>query len=43
MVAKYLPRNAFRTCEFQPFNSPQQVKAGLRFLFEHHCITTQTE
>jgi HAD superfamily hydrolase (TIGR01549 family) len=38
MVAKYLPENAFRTCEFQTFNTPEQVKAGLRFLVEHDCI-----
>jgi sugar phosphate isomerase/epimerase len=38
MVAKYLPENAFRTCEFQPFNTPEQVKAGLNFLIEHRCI-----
>lgn len=41
MVAKYLPENAFRTCEFQTFNTPEQVKAGLRFLLEHGCIKTQ--
>ncbi|RPJ23879.1 MAG: HAD family hydrolase [Chloroflexi bacterium] len=38
MVAAYLPENAFRTCEFQTFNSPEQVKAGLKFLVEHGCI-----
>lgn len=42
MVANYLPEDAFRTCEFQTFNTPEQVKAGLKFLFEHHCITTQS-
>jgi HAD superfamily hydrolase (TIGR01549 family) len=41
MVAKYLPENAFRTCEFRTSNTPEQVKAGLKFLFEHHCIKTQ--
>ena len=41
MVAKYLPENAFRTCELQTFNTPEQVKAGLKFLFEHGCIKTQ--
>ena len=34
----YLPEDAFRTCEFQNFNSPEQVKAGLEFLAEHGCI-----
>jgi sugar phosphate isomerase/epimerase len=42
MVAKYLPENAFRTCEFQTFNTPEQVRAGLKFLFEHGCIKTQS-
>ncbi|MBI5298387.1 MAG: HAD-IA family hydrolase [Chloroflexi bacterium] len=34
----YLPAEAFRTCEFQNFNSPEQVKRGLDFLVEHGCI-----
>jgi sugar phosphate isomerase/epimerase len=38
MVAKYLPADAFRTCEFQESNTPEQVKAGLKFLVEHGCI-----
>jgi HAD superfamily hydrolase (TIGR01549 family) len=33
-----LPAEAFRTCEFQNFNSPEQVKAGLEFLVKHGCI-----
>jgi putative hydrolase of the HAD superfamily len=37
-MAAYLPENAFRTCEFQNFNSPEQVKAALEFLVEHKCI-----
>ena len=36
--SRYLPADAFRTCEFQNFNSPEQVKAGLEFLAEHGCI-----
>jgi sugar phosphate isomerase/epimerase len=32
MVASYLPADALRTCEFQPFNSPKQVAAGLQWL-----------
>ena len=37
-IYRYLPADAFRTCEFQNFNTPQQVKAGLVFLAEHGCI-----
>ncbi|RPJ24395.1 MAG: HAD family hydrolase [Chloroflexi bacterium] len=40
MVAAYLPENAFRTCEFQTFNTPEQVNAGLKLLVEHGCIKT---
>ncbi len=35
-----LPQNCFRTCEFQTFNTPEQVKAGLAYLAEHGCIKT---
>ncbi len=42
MVAKYLPENAFRTCEFQTFNTPEQLNAGLKLLAEHRCIKSQT-
>ncbi|HSR30481.1 MAG TPA: sugar phosphate isomerase/epimerase [Anaerolineae bacterium] len=35
MVARYLPAGALRTCEFQPFNTPQQVAAGLRWLIDN--------
>jgi len=38
MIAPYLPEDAFRTCEFQTFNTPEQVKASLKFLVEHGCI-----
>ncbi len=38
MVAAYLPERAFRTCEFRPTNTPEQIKAGLKFLAEHGCI-----
>jgi HAD superfamily hydrolase (TIGR01662 family) len=41
-VARYLPENAFRTCEFHPSNTSEQVKAGLKFLFEHGCIKPQS-
>jgi HAD superfamily hydrolase (TIGR01549 family) len=37
-LAASLPENAFRTCEFQAHNTPEQVRAGLRFLQEHGCI-----
>ncbi|HJS18555.1 MAG TPA: HAD-IA family hydrolase [Anaerolineales bacterium] len=37
-VASFLPEGAFRTCEFQTINSPEQVRAGLTFLFEQGCI-----
>jgi len=38
MVARYLPTDALRTCEFQKTNSPQQVVAGVRRLMEKGCI-----
>ena len=41
MVAAYLPEKAFRTCEFQTFNTPEQVKAGLQVLVERGCIKLQ--
>lgn len=34
MVAGYLPADALRTCEFQSFNSPQQLADGLKWLVE---------
>ena len=39
LVARYLPKDALRTCEFQTCNSPQEVVAGLRFLIEKGCVT----
>jgi sugar phosphate isomerase/epimerase len=38
MVARYLPANALRTCEFQNFNSAEQVAAGLQFLQAKGCL-----
>jgi len=38
MVASYLPEGAYRTFELQPSNSPEQVKAGLKYLVEHGCV-----
>jgi sugar phosphate isomerase/epimerase len=40
MAVAVLPKKAFRTCEFQNFNSPEQVKAGLEFLVKHNFIKT---
>jgi len=37
-IAPYLPENAYRTCEFQNFNTPEQVKDGLMLLKEQGCI-----
>ncbi len=34
LVAGYVPDSALRTCEFQPFNTPQQVAAGLKWLVD---------
>jgi sugar phosphate isomerase/epimerase len=34
MVAGYLPASALRTCEFKPFNSPQEVAAALEWLID---------
>ena len=38
MVARYLPAGALRTCEFQTFNSPQQVVTGVQWLVEKGCV-----
>ena len=38
MVARYLPRDAIRTLELQPGNTPEQVKAGLEYLAAHGCL-----
>lgn len=38
MVARYLPEAALRTCEFQTFNSPQEVAAGVKLLVETGCV-----
>ncbi len=40
MVASYLPDTAFRTCEFQTFNTPEQVRSGLELLVDRGCIKT---
>ena len=38
MVARYLPADAVRTCEFQNFNSPAQVVQGVRWLEQKGCL-----
>ncbi len=38
MVASYLPEDAIRTFELQVTNSPEQVKAGLKYLVERGCV-----
>lgn len=38
LVGSYLPPEANRTCEFQVFNTFEQVKNGLNYLHDHHCI-----
>ncbi len=38
-VARYLPANALRTCEFQNDNSSEQVVAGVKWLIEKRCVT----
>lgn len=38
MVARYLPAEALRTCEFQNDHSPQQVAAGMRWLVEKGLV-----
>ena len=34
LVEGHVPDSALRTCEFQPFNTPQQVAAGLKWLVD---------
>ncbi|MBI5301721.1 MAG: sugar phosphate isomerase/epimerase [Chloroflexi bacterium] len=38
MVARYVPANAHRTCEFQNFNSPAQVRAGVQWLVQKGLV-----
>jgi sugar phosphate isomerase/epimerase len=38
MVARYLPADALRTCEFQSFNSPAAVAAGVTLLRAKGCL-----
>ena len=39
LIAAYLPKKAFRTCEFLGSNTPEQVRNGLNYLKEHGCIS----
>lgn len=40
LVRRYLPANGIlRTCEFQNFNSPEQVISGVRWLIDKHCAS----
>lgn len=39
LVARYLPASALRTCEFHPDNTPEQVRAGLRFLVDKGLVS----
>jgi sugar phosphate isomerase/epimerase len=39
-IAAFLPKEAFRTLELHPRNTPKQIRTGLQYLFEHHCIHT---
>ena len=38
MVARSLPAAALRTCEFQNFNTPDQVVTGVRWLEQKGCL-----
>lgn len=37
-IARYLPENAFRTCELQTINTPEMVKAGMMMLADTGCV-----
>jgi FMN phosphatase YigB (HAD superfamily)/sugar phosphate isomerase/epimerase len=37
-IAAFIPRDAFRTVELHPRNTPEQVHASLRFLAAHGCV-----
>jgi sugar phosphate isomerase/epimerase len=42
MVARYLPADALRTCEFQKSNTPEQVAAGVECLAEKGILCSAT-
>jgi len=37
-VAGYLPIDSFRTIEVMSFNTPEQIKAGLKYLVDTGCV-----
>jgi sugar phosphate isomerase/epimerase len=39
MVAGYLPKEAFRTIEVMSFNTPEEIKRGLKRLVEAGCVS----
>jgi len=41
MVASYLPEDAIRNFELQAMNSPEQVKAGLKYLVDIGCVISE--
>lgn len=41
MVARYVPASAHRTCEFQNFNTPDQVRAGVQWLVQKGLVNTE--
>lgn len=43
MLAPYLPDEAIRTLELHPTNTPEQIRAGLKFLAAHGCIREAEE
>jgi sugar phosphate isomerase/epimerase len=38
MLAAFLPRDAFRTLEVLSFNTPEQIKTGLKTLVDAGCV-----
>jgi sugar phosphate isomerase/epimerase len=38
LIATYLPKDAFRTLEFQGFHTHEQVMTGMKVLEQHGCI-----
>jgi len=38
MVAGYLPKDSFRTMEVMSFNTPEQIKTGLKILVDTGCV-----
>jgi sugar phosphate isomerase/epimerase len=41
MVRSFLPQDAIRTCELRTTNTPEQVRAGIQYLYEKGCVTCQ--